>query len=164
MRRTSRLVFTRLYLATGDTHQTEDLLQETLLTAYRTLGQLDDPEKFRPWLLRIAMNASIDAVRHDTRKKRTQPSEPERQRGEAPDPADIAEREEMRQKVLEVLRTLPEEYRVPIMLRYLVGADYDAIQQQMGLSNGFLRGLLHRGMERMRAEMQKVLGADYPQT
>src|SRR5438876_1039283 len=152
VRRTSRLVFARLYLETGNTHQTEDLLQETLLTAYRTLGQLDNPEKFRPWLLRIAQNAAIDAVRHDTRKKRTAPSEPERQRGEAPDPAEIAEREEMRQKVLEALRTLPEEYRLPIMLRYLDGADYETIQKQMGLSNGSLRGLLHRGMERMRAQ------------
>ena len=40
VRRTSRLVFARLYLETGDTHQAEDLLQDTLLTAYRTMGQL----------------------------------------------------------------------------------------------------------------------------
>lgn len=162
VRRTSRLVFARLYLETGDTHQTEDLLQDTLLTAYRTVKQLADPEKFRPWLLRIAQNAAIDAVRHDTRKKRTPPSEPERQRGEAPDPAEIAERDELRQQVLEVLRTLPEEYRLPIMLRYLGGADYETIQQQMGLTNGSLRGLLHRGMEKMRVEMQKLLGDEYP--
>ncbi len=164
VRRTSRLVFARLYLETGDTHQSEDLLQETLLTAYRTLGQLENPERFRPWLLRIALNASIDAVRHETRKKRTPPSEPERQREEVPGPPEIAEREEMRQKVLEALRTLPEEYRLPIMLRYLSGADYDTIQQQMGLSNGSLRGLLHRGMEKMRVQMQKVLGDEYPQS
>src|SRR5882672_2131344 len=71
VRRTSRLVFARLYLETGDAHQAEDLLQETLLTAYRTLRQLTDPDKFRGWLLKIAQNLAIDAVRHDTRKKRT---------------------------------------------------------------------------------------------
>jgi RNA polymerase sigma-70 factor (ECF subfamily) len=43
VRRTSRLVFARLYLETGDRHQTEDLVQETLLTAFRTLGQLTQP-------------------------------------------------------------------------------------------------------------------------
>src|SRR5213078_3005701 len=69
VRRTSRLVFARLYLETGDTHRTEDLLQETLLTAYRTLGQLTAPEKFRGWLLRIAQNLAINLVRHDSRKK-----------------------------------------------------------------------------------------------
>src|SRR5436305_10898977 len=70
VRRTSRLVYARLYLETGDTHQTEDLVQETLLTAYRTLGQLTAPEKFRGWLLRIAQNLAINAIRHDARKKR----------------------------------------------------------------------------------------------
>src|SRR5215207_4423481 len=70
-RRTSRLVYARLYLETGDTHQAEDLLQETMLTAFRTMEQLSQPDKFRSWLLRIAQNAAIDAVRHETRKKRT---------------------------------------------------------------------------------------------
>src|SRR5262245_20813705 len=70
VRRTSRLVFARLYLETGDTHQAEDLLQETLLVAFRSLPQLTDAASFRPWLLRIAVNHAIDAARKDARKKR----------------------------------------------------------------------------------------------
>src|SRR5438477_5387070 len=70
VRRTSRLVFARLYLETGDTHQAEDLLQETLLTAFRNLDQLTEPAKFRAWLLRIAQNQAIDAMRHALRQKR----------------------------------------------------------------------------------------------
>ena len=68
--------------------------------------------------------------------------------------------EELRQRVLSVLRSMPEEYRLPLTLRYLVGADYESIQMQMGLTNGSLRGLLHRGMKQMRAELQKVLGVE----
>src|SRR5436305_13945554 len=71
VRRTSRLVYARLYLETGDAHQAEDLLQETLLTAYRTLRQLAEPAKFRAWLLRIAQNLAIDAARRAQRQKRT---------------------------------------------------------------------------------------------
>src|SRR5713101_9080933 len=70
VRRTSRLVFARLYLETGNTHQAEDLLQETLLTAYRSFGQLTEPAKFRAWLLRIAQNQAIDAARREQRHKR----------------------------------------------------------------------------------------------
>jgi RNA polymerase sigma-70 factor (ECF subfamily) len=156
VRRTSRLLFARLYLETGDSHQAEDLLQETLLTVYRTIGQLTNPEKFRSWLLRIAQNTAIDAARRDMRKKRTPQPEMLHIR-EVPRPEEQVEQEELRQKVLAILRSLPEEYRLPLTLRYIVGADYETIQMQMGLSNGALRGLLHRGMQRLRAEMQQVL-------
>jgi DNA-directed RNA polymerase specialized sigma24 family protein len=61
-----------------------------------------------------------------------------------------------------ILRSMPEEYRLPLTLRYLVGADNETIQMQMGLTNGALRGLLHRGMQRLRAELQKVLGEPVP--
>ena len=124
MRRTSRLVYARLYLETGDAHQAEDLLQETLLTAFRTIGQLTQVDRFRPWILRIAQNAAIDAARYGSRKKRT--PEPAllqfRQAALMPTPPEVhVEREEMRQKVLAVLRELPEEYRLPLTLRYLAG-------------------------------------------
>jgi DNA-directed RNA polymerase specialized sigma24 family protein len=58
--------------------------------------------------------------------------------------------------VLSVLRTLPEEYRLPLTLRYLAGADHDTIQLQMGLTNGSLRGLLHRGLKLLRTELEKA--------
>jgi RNA polymerase sigma-70 factor (ECF subfamily) len=166
VRRTSRLVFARLFLETGDSHQSEDLLQETLLTAYRTLRQLTKPDKFRSWLLKIAQNLAIDAARRESRKKRTPEPQIVKLRQDAVAmlrPEEHAEKEELRQQVLAVLRDLPEEYRLPLTLRYLVGADYETIQAQMGLSNGSLRGLLHRGMQRLRAEMQKVMGESFPQ-
>ncbi len=160
VRRTSRLVFARLYLDTGNAHQAEDLLQETLLSAYRTLGKLTQPERFRSWLLKIAQNLAIDAARHESRKKRTPAPDVIKLRQELLEvkrPDEHAEQEEQRQMALAILRQMPEEYRLPLTLRYLVGADYETIQAQMGLSNGSLRGLLHRGMQRLRAEMQKTL-------
>jgi RNA polymerase sigma-70 factor (ECF subfamily) len=159
VRRTTRLVFARLYLETGDTHQAEDLLQETFLTAYRNLGQLTEPAKFRAWLLRIAQNRAIDAARRQLRQKQ----QLDILRLETPrDSVAEAQQHELRQQVLAVLRTLPEEYRLPLTLRYLAGADYESIQSEMGLTNGSLRGLLHRGMQMLRAELRKVLGEDFP--
>lgn len=160
VRRTSRLVFARLYLEVGDAHQAEDLLQNTLLTAFRTLDQLVEPARFRSWLLRIAHNQAIDHARRGGRLKRTPPSAP-RDLPSAAAPDDLAERHELRQKVLASLRSLPEEYRLPLSLRYLAGADYETIQLQMGLSNGSLRGLLHRGLALLRADLEKSLGREF---
>jgi RNA polymerase sigma-70 factor (ECF subfamily) len=157
VRRTSRLAFARLMLETGDAHRTEDLLQETLLLAYRSLGQLSDPGGFRPWLLTIAQNVAIDAARREARLKRAAPPRSDAPLtvvpGKALPPEEEAQREELRQRVLAVLRSLPEEYRLPLTLRYLAGADYETISTQLGLSNGSLRGLLHRGLKMLRARL-----------
>lgn len=160
VRRTSGLVYARLYLECGDRHRAEDLLQETLLVAYRSLRQLADPRNFRGWLLTIAQNTAIDAARKQTRLKRHAPHAPAVALagvagiGLAPD--EEAEREEERQQVLSVLRSLPEEYRLPLTLRYIGGADYETISMQLGLTNGALRGLLHRGLKLLRTQMSDV--------
>jgi RNA polymerase sigma-70 factor (ECF subfamily) len=161
VRRTSRLVYARLYLDTGRVHRAEDLTQETFLLAYRSLHALTDPNGFRPWLLTIAHNALVDAARKDARLKRTAPvavgaplaAVP----AAGPSPDQAAEREELRQKVLAVLRSLPEEYRLPLTLRYLAGADYETIGTQLGLTNGSLRGLLHRGLKMLRDRLPPEL-------
>jgi DNA-directed RNA polymerase specialized sigma24 family protein len=64
----------------------------------------------------------------------------------------------MRQRVLAVLRSLPEEYRLPLTLRYIGGEDYESIGMQLGLTNGSLRGLLHRGLKMLRAKLPAEFG------
>ena len=71
VRRTSKLIYARLYLEIGDAHRAEDLVQETFLTAFRSLSRLDSPDKLRPWLLRIAQNLAIDDHRRGQARKRS---------------------------------------------------------------------------------------------
>lgn len=163
--RTARLVYSRIYLDTGDAHRTEDLVQETFMTAWRSIEQVSDPEGFRSWLLSIARTVTLDAIRHDTRKKRggatSMPAELHEIAARLEDhryatPPEALQREESRQRVREMLKSLPEEYSLPLTLRYIAGADYETIGRQLGLSNGSLRGLLGRGMKRLR----EMIGAE----
>jgi RNA polymerase sigma-70 factor, ECF subfamily len=164
VRRTSRLVYARLYLDSGNAHRAEDLLQETYLLAFRSLHRLEDPAGFRRWLLTIAQRAAIDAGRRASRLKRTTPLVSETPLaaipGKCPSPERQAQREELRQRVLGVLRSLPEDYRLPLTLRYIVGANADEIGTQLGLTNGALRGLLHRGMKMLRDRLPPDFGAE----
>lgn len=165
VRLTSRLLYARLYLDTGDPHRTEDLVQETYLAAYRSLGRLQEPSHLRSWLLAIAQNLVIDTARREHRRKRTAPERVPASAlasvpGPEPPPEEQAERAEQRDRVLAVLRSLPEEYRLPLTLRYLAGADYETISIQLGLSNGSLRGLLHRGLKMLRARLEPELGRE----
>jgi RNA polymerase sigma-70 factor (ECF subfamily) len=159
VRRTGRLVYVRHYLATGDAHRSEDLSQETFLSAWRNISQVTDPSGFRAWLTTIARTVLLDASRRERRKKRsggnsTDLALPTVAAG-GPSPEASAEQSEYRERLLAVLNALPEEYRLPITLRYIAGADYETISQQLGLTNGSLRGLLNRGMAKLREAMEE---------
>jgi RNA polymerase sigma-70 factor (ECF subfamily) len=73
-----------------------------------------------------------------------------------PSPDESAQLQEQRERALSVLRSMPEEYRQALTLRYLGGADYETISRQLALSNGSLRGLLHRGLKMLREELKEV--------
>ena len=155
VRRTGRLVFARLYLDTGNPHEAEDLTQETFLLACRNIHRLSDPAGFRGWILSIAHTVHLDAIRKKSRKKRGKsPGIFEDAADPSPGPSESVEQNEQRQKVLTALKSLPEDYQRPLSLRYLAGSDYDTISRQLGLTNGSLRGLLHRGLEMLRERMK----------
>lgn len=147
VRRTTRLVYGRVYLETGDRELSEDLVQETFLRAFRSMGQVTDPAGFRRWLVAIAQSVVIDNWRRASRKRRTAPV----QSSEEPAaPIENIDQIEARDKVRAILQSLPEEYRLPLTLRYLDGAECGSITLQLGLSPGSLRGLLYRGLQVLR--------------
>jgi RNA polymerase sigma-70 factor (ECF subfamily) len=157
VRRTGRWILARLFLQTGDVHRAEDLTQETFFTAWQQIANLDNPAAFRGWLWSIAQRKLLDAAKHASRRKRRSPLAPSGDLDAVAHPSATpiatADDQEQRQRAIEMLRSLPEEYRLPLALRYLGGADYQSISQQVALSNGSLRGLLQRGMALLRERM-----------
>lgn len=58
-----------IYRIVGSTQDAEDLLQETLLAAWRGLEQFEERASVRTWLYRIATNRSLDALRASRRRQ-----------------------------------------------------------------------------------------------
>src|SRR5438128_11262557 len=56
------------YSATGSLSQSEDLAQETFVTAWKQLADLREPERLRSWLCRISRNLTYDALRKEGRE------------------------------------------------------------------------------------------------
>src|SRR5271154_4346364 len=62
------LICALTYSATGDLNQSEDLAQETFLTAWKELGKVREPAKLRSWLCQIARNLTFDALKQQGRE------------------------------------------------------------------------------------------------
>src|ERR1700756_865010 len=72
--RHSRPLFRVAFRMTGNEQDAEDVVQETLLRAYRQIGTFDERASFGTWLYRITVNCSLDLVR--SRKRRNELTAP----------------------------------------------------------------------------------------
>jgi len=184
--RTSRVVYAQIVASVRDRQRAEDLTQETFVSAWKGIGSVRGAEGFREteaaahsgegagggdgksaaagfvsWLLTVARNVTLDALKFESRKKRDASREiagVEATEVAAPakSPSESAELTEAREHALRVLNELPEEYRQVLAMRYLAGAEYDVMRTQLGLTDGALRGLLNRGMALMRERMGAI--------
>ena len=137
-----------------------NIAQETYLSAWRSIRSLAEPKKFRrAWLFSIGHTALLQSVRRESGKRRPHDGA-EGAIAEAadhhPTPAEAAGLHERRETVLALLRSMPQEYRLPLTMRFLGGADYETIGRELAISNGSLRGLLNRGMAMLRAQMKRM--------
>ena len=160
VRRTARLLFARLYLETGDPHKAEDLVQETYFVAWRSIGQVTEPAGFRTWLLSVAHTVAIDAARREgarnaparawpaTRARRW-PQFPIKLRPRTRPPTATSSAAGCSRSCASCRRSTASRSS-----GYLAGADYETIGRQLGLTNGSLRGLLNRGMAKLRDMMK----------
>jgi RNA polymerase sigma-70 factor (ECF subfamily) len=127
------------------------------LRAFRSIHQIVEPAGFRAWLMTLAQSALIDAVRRAGALRRLPPKRASQEALEGV-PAEAepeAGQAETREKVRLILQAMPEEYRLPLTLRYIDGADHDSIQLQLGLTPGSLRGLLYRGLQLLRRAVKQ---------
>ena len=69
VRRTSRLVFARLYLETGDAHRAEDAYQATWLVLARKAATVRPPGRLATWLHGVARHLALKCRRADTRRR-----------------------------------------------------------------------------------------------
>ena len=128
--------------------EAQDLVHDVFVAALSALGELEDPERFGPWLLTIARNRGRDLLRGRARHNETLAEEPL-----APgEPRALDEAEEAAQ-ALAALRSLPEAYREPLILRLVEGLSGREIARRMGLTYGSVRVNLCRGRRLLRERL-----------
>jgi RNA polymerase sigma-70 factor, ECF subfamily len=130
-----------------DAHEAEDIVQATLLTAFRRLGTLRDAARFGPWLMQIARNQVIEAVRA-RRIHAAIPWEGAEGRDDSDaDPQTGIEGEHL----LSLVARLPEHERVLIGMRYFDGHSMAQIAGILSRPLGTVTKQLSRAIARLRS-------------
>lgn len=147
-------VFATAYYYAGRHGAAEDITQEAFLEAFRSLRRLKDPGVFGPWLKEIACRTAANWVRRHGKRFRAETPLPYRRAVSIEDarhgPQQAMEREELYDRVRKAVDALPEQYRLPIVLRYLQEQSYAEIAHFTGQSRDEVRGLLQRGGSLLR--------------
>jgi RNA polymerase sigma-70 factor (ECF subfamily) len=134
-----------------DDHEAEDLAQETLVEAWRSLRRFDGRCRFSTWLYGILRHRFLKA----RRKPRPAAGGDEtavRQPSREAEPSAAAEQAEDARLVQAALAALPDEHRAVLELRFFAGAALDEIATLLGCPLGTVKSRLHHGLEKLRRE------------
>ena len=124
----------------------QDIVQETLLRAWRSLEALTDDGAVKPWLLTIARREH--ARLHERKRLVTVDLD---ELAIAEDPALGQSDDHESADVRAAIFALPDEYREPLVLQVLMGYSTDEIAAHLGLTNGAVLTRLCRARQRLRA-------------
>jgi RNA polymerase sigma-70 factor (ECF subfamily) len=139
--------------------EVDDLVQEVFLSALRQLHALRDLARFGAWLAAITRNRANDYYRKTGPE--TTLTEPVSE-NQAENRTNNHAVEEEAALILAVIRTLPETYREPLILRLVEGMTGPEIAARTGLTHGSVRVNLYRGMQLLREKLgQTTPGARF---
>jgi len=133
----------------------EDAIQQAFLKAHEALLRNGPPDRLRPWLHRIAFNASVDIFNEEAMTELP----PEELLEGSESVADIHERRERLASAFAAIEALPEGQRRAIVARELEGRSHDEIATELGLSGGAARQLIHRARSGVRSAVTALTPA-----
>jgi len=146
----SRTLFAIGYGILQNREEAEDIVQDSLVKAWKTRWRVRDPEKFPAWLATIVRHKAHDVFR----KRRSVPLSEQVTEPIEPEPANTSA---LDRKLHSALAALPELHRAALTLRYFEEMDYRTIENSLGLTNGALRGILGRALTSLRKQLRPAL-------
>lgn len=148
---------------TSDPSDAEDLVQDTIVKAYRFFSSYEKGTNAKAWLFRILKNSYIN----NYRKKSKQPNQVdydevstfyETIRAERTDTSDLEDkmfRDLIDDDISHALDELPEDFRTVVLLCDVEGFTYEEIANMLDVPIGTIRSRLHRGRNLLKAQLQE---------
>jgi len=143
------------YRQTGSQQEAEDLVQETFLRLWSRRKELTDIENAEAFSLMTLKNLWLDSIR---RKKLDSADKPPEDYILA-DETDIAhdiEIHDTTEKVICLIKQLPEQQRQIMMMKDVSDLSFEEIGESTGLSQGNIRTLLSRARKKIREQYYRL--------
>jgi RNA polymerase sigma-70 factor (ECF subfamily) len=167
--RHSRNVHRLAFRLTGNTHDTEDVVQEAFLRAYQKLGQFEARSNFGTWVYRIAANYAIDRMRQRHKEEsRRESSEPQGQDGTeqdpvtlvrdpAPSPERLMQSTQLRWEMARALKGLSQAERTAFVLRHWEGCGIEEIASVLKSNTSAAKNTVFRAVQKLRRALEPFL-------
>lgn len=154
VRRYQGSVYATAYYYVGRYGAAEDIAQDAFLAAYKNLPKLNNPASFGPWLKEIACRTAANWLRKHSKQLEVETPLPHKRTVSIEDvrlgPRGRLERKERLAFVQKAIDSLPERYRLPVVLRYMQELSYDEIARYTGQTRDEVRGVLQRAGRQLR--------------
>lgn len=141
------------YLILRDRSEAEDIVIETLLTAFEKGGSIRDERALRGWLLKVATNHALGARRRSGRIVRLEVVP------DLPTTVDLGATSADRVALLHGLADLPPQMRAAIVLRYYADLSVDEVATTLGKSPNTIKAQLQTALDRLRVTFAEPIGA-----
>ena len=141
------MVYSVAHNVLGNHTDAEDAAQEAFLRCYRKLPQYRGEATFSTWLFRLALTASVDYQRRE--RRRPEPVEVPDMAGDEPELGDGISAA----MLTAALHDLPDDYRVPTVLRDIYGLPYQEIADLTARPLGTVKVMVHRGRASLRLRL-----------
>jgi RNA polymerase sigma-70 factor (ECF subfamily) len=133
-----------------DKHWADDLAQETLLEAWRSLPRFDGRCRFSTWLYGILRHRFLKGRRRPNAVTLSETDLRSREQSVEWPPDRFAEASEDARRVRQAVANLPEEHRLAVELRFFAAATLDEIATALDCPLGTVKSRLHHALEKLR--------------
>ena len=159
-------LYSAAYRLTRNRADAEDLVQETYLRAYRAFDQFQEGTNLRAWLYRILTNTFINSYRKKQRQPQTISDDEIEdwylyskmaERGAEPSAETSVIESLPDEDVQEALSSLPEQFRIAVLLADVEGFSYKEIAEITNVPIGTVMSRLHRGRRALEKRLWDVV-------
>jgi RNA polymerase sigma factor (sigma-70 family) len=149
-----------IYAGCGDLHRSEDLAQDTFISAWKSLSGLRDAAKLPAWLCQVARHRLLDDARstqrHDARLAKAFHERADTQATDASPEEHVLSAEE-RELLWHTLREIQQPYRETLVLYYRQGKSAADVALATDTTEANVRQRLARGREMLREQVAAML-------